>query len=170
LQSKDAINCLCTTSRKQLSPGCSLGRKLFRIMNAIQPSRPPLQPVEPRRVARPRRRRQQHQATTALALETTAKLAVNVILSSAAIMALVQLLPYHKSVQSKLQEIRVQVKQTEERVNRLQTNFGNLFDPKQTKTNMQDLSNRVDPTRRNIVLLDKDTNDADEAGQTASSP
>lgn len=139
-------------------------------MNAIQPSRPPLQPVEPRRVARSRRRRQQHQATTALALETTAKLAVNAILSSAAIVALVQLLPYHKSVQVKLQEIKVQVKQTEERVNRLQTNFGNLFDPKQAKTNMQDLSNRVDPTRRNIVLLDKDTNNADEAGQTASSP
>ncbi|MBD2183867.1 MULTISPECIES: hypothetical protein [Aerosakkonema] len=139
-------------------------------MNAIQPSRPPLQPVESRRVAQSRHRQKRNRANTAIALETTAKLTVNILLSSAAIVALVQLLPYHKSVQTKLQEIRGQVQQKEERVNRLQTDFGNLFDPKQAKTNMQDLSSRVDPARRKIVLLDKDTQEPEEAEQAASSP
>lgn len=139
-------------------------------MNAIQPLRPPLQPVESRRAARARRPVKRPQPTTAIALETSAKFAINVLFSAAAITALMQLFPYHKSVQVKLQEIQAEVKVTQERVNHLQNNFHGAFDPKQAKTVMQEQSYRVDPARRQIVLLDKNSKYPDEAGQAASSP
>ena len=129
-------------------------------MNAFQPSRPPLETPEPRksRRVRPRRRSRPYKA---LALETTAKLAVNLTFSAAAIGALVQLLPYHLSVQAKLQEVREETKQTQVRVLRLQNDFNKSFDPQQAKTIMQQESYRVDPLRRPVVLPDKANPDSD---------
>lgn len=139
-------------------------------MNAIQPSRPTLQPVETKRVARHRRPVKRTGQTTAIALETTAKLAINILFSAAAITALVQLLPYHKSVQVKLQEIDGEINVTQQRVDRLQKNFHDAFDPKQAKTIMQEQSYRVDPARRQIVLLDKDSKDLEESDRSGSMP
>lgn len=163
-----------STSRQRLSFGCTLGRKLFRIMNAIQPLRPPqetaLKPVPSRRVARTHHRVKRNNSATFITVETTAKLVVNILLSTAAIGTLVQLLPYHKSVQVKLQEIKAEVTQTEERVNRLQKDFSRSFDPQQAKNVMQEQSHRVDPSRRQIVLLDKNMNESDRADRSASLP
>lgn len=139
-------------------------------MNAIQPSRPPLQTVDTRRVVRHRRPVKRSQQTTAIALETTAKLAINILFSVAAITALVQLLPYHKSVQVKLQEIDGEINVTQERVDRLQKNFHDAFDPKQAKIIMQEQSYRVDPARRQIVLLDRDSKDREESDRSGSTP
>ena len=139
-------------------------------MNAIQPSRPPLQPVETHRVVRHRRPVKRTQQNTAIALETTAKLAINVLFSAAAITALVQLLPYHQSVQVKLQEIDGEINVTQERVDRLQKNFHDAFDPKQAKTIMQEQSYRVDPSRRQIVILDRDSKEQEESAPEASTP
>lgn len=69
--------------------------------------------------------------------------------------ALVQLLPYHFSTQTKLREIREEVKQTQARVNGLQNEFKRAFDPQQSKSVMQDNSHRVDPERRQIILMEK---------------
>lgn len=69
--------------------------------------------------------------------------------------ALVQLLPYHLSTQAKLREIREEVKQTQARVNGLQNEFKRAFDPQQSKSVMQDNSYRVDPERRQIILMEK---------------
>lgn len=136
-------------------------------MNAIQSSKAPLHAVESRRVARTqnRRRTQPHRG---FALETTAKLVVNVALSAAATSALAQLLPYHWSVQAKLQEIRTEVKQTEERVNHVKQDFSRSFDPQEAKSVMREQSHRIDPTRRQIVLLDNQADELDRAEDSAS--
>jgi hypothetical protein len=124
-------------------------------MNATQSSRRPLPAPEPRRRTRRVQNQRRSQSYRAIALETFAKLAVNVTLSIAAVAALVQLLPYHFSTQTKLREIREEVKQTQARVNGLQNEFKRAFDPQQSKTVMQNNSHRVDPERRQIILMEK---------------
>ena len=124
-------------------------------MNATQPSRRALEAPEPRRRNRRNHQQRRSKPYNAIALETFAKLAVNVTLSIAAVAALVQLLPYHFSTQTKLREIREEVSETQARVNGLQNKFNGAFDPQQAKTVMQQQSYRVDPARRQIVLMDK---------------
>lgn len=123
-------------------------------MNAIQPSRSPLQPVEPRRVPQ-RKSRNRRRPYRSMAVQTTAKLTINILLSAAAVSALVKLLPYYQSQQEKLQEIQTEVKLTEGRVNHLRTNFNRYFDPQQAKTIMQEQSNRVNPGQRPVILLNQ---------------
>ncbi|MGA9383342.1 MAG: hypothetical protein WBV73_31645 [Phormidium sp.] len=125
-------------------------------MNAIQPSRPHLEPVQSPKVVRRKVRQLRTERTSTLALETTVKLAVNVIISGVAVSSLVHLLPYHQSIQTKLQEIRFEVKESEQRVNRLQTEYKRTSDPQQAKNIMREQSHLVDPARRQIVLLHKD--------------
>ena len=133
-------------------------------MNAIQPSRPPLQPVETRRVhPRSHRRRYSYRV---MALENTAKLAVKILLSAAAVSALVKILPYQLSQQEKLGEIQTEVKLREGRVNRLQTDFSRYFDPQQAKSIMQEQSNRLDPGQRQVVLVNKAATIEDPAQST----
>lgn len=125
-------------------------------MNAIQSSRPHLEPVQSPKVVRRKVRQLRTERTSTLAVETTVKLAVNVIISGVAVSSLVHLLPYHQSIQTKLQEIRFEVKESEQRVNRLQTEYKRTSDPQQAKNIMREQSHLVDPARRQIVLLHKD--------------
>ena len=126
-------------------------------MNAFKPSRPPLQPVKPRRTSPQRNSRQKSRTRPyrVIALETTAKLAVNFVLSVAAVTSGVQLLRYQWSQQPKLQEIQTEVKATEKRVERLQKDFSRNFDPQQAKNVMQEETNRTEIGQRQIILLDK---------------
>ena len=126
-------------------------------MNAIQPNRPPLQPIEPRRV--PRTRRSRRHSFRAVAGETTAKFVVNVVLSAAALSGFMQLLPYHLSQQTKLREVRSEVKRTEQRVKNLRTDFNRSFDPGQAKSVMREQSTWVDPSQRQVVWQDPSTKD-----------
>ncbi len=122
-------------------------------MNAIQ-SYPTIGQPEPSRRRRPLKsaqRLQKRHPYQGLAVETAAKLAVNLVLSAAAISTLLQLLPYQKTQQEKLQEIRAEVAKTEVRVNRLRSEFSRNFDPHQTKKLMEEMSYRVDPTQVQIV-------------------
>jgi cell division protein FtsB len=88
-----------------------------------------------------------------MALETTAKLAVNILISTAAVTALWQLLPYQWLQQQKLRQIDAEVSQIEAHVNRLRSDFSRYFDPQQAKNIMQEQSQRVDPTQRQIIWL-----------------
>ncbi len=124
-------------------------------MNAIQPSRPPLEPVETGRANPRKRRHRRRYPYQVMVLETTAKLAVKIVLSVAAVSALVKILPYQLSQQQKLGEIQTEVKLREGRVNHLQTDFSRYFDPQQEKSVMQEESNRFYPEQRQVVLLDK---------------
>jgi uncharacterized membrane protein (DUF106 family) len=90
-----------------------------------------------------------------MAVQTTAKLAVNVLLSAAALSALVKLLPYYQFQQEKLQEIQTEVKLTQGRVSDLRTDFSRYFDPQQAKNIMQEQSNRVNPGQRPVILLNQ---------------
>ena len=134
-------------------------------MNAIQPSRPPLQSVKsrrrPPRTVRPQRLHPHREP----AAETTAKLVVNVVLSVAAIASLIQLVPFQMSQQAKLQEIQAEVKRTEKRVEPLRSDFSRGFDPQQSQSIMQEESHRVDPHQRQVVLLDKDAPDEESVSE-----
>lgn len=120
-------------------------------MNAFQPPPPTQQPVEPRRMAHRNQRRQRRHSYQAVAGETTARLAVNLVLCAAAIAGLVKLLPYHLSQQAKLRELRTEVRRTDERVKNLRADFGRTFDSRQTKSVMQEQSYRVDENQRQVV-------------------
>ena len=128
-------------------------------MNAIQPQRPTLQPLEPRRMVPRTQPRQRRHPYRAVAGETTAKLVVNLVLCAAAIAGLVQLLPYHLSQQAKLREVRSEVKRAEERVKNLRTDFSHSFDSGQAQSIMQEQSYLVDPTKRQVVWQDRGIKD-----------
>jgi hypothetical protein len=125
-------------------------------MNSIQPSRPPLQPIQKRRViSRPKRHLRQR-SYQVMALESTAKIAVNLVITAVAASALAQLLPYHWLQQKKLQEISTEVNLMEGHVNSLQAEFSRNFDPQEAKSIRQRQGYRFDPSQRQIVLMDQD--------------
>lgn len=130
-------------------------------MNAIQPSRPPLRPVEPirRQAARPRPR-QQGNPHQAIAAGFGVKLAVNIILSIASVTALVKLIPQNLAQKQELAELHTEVVQVEQHVSVLQADFSRRFDPQQARSIMQEQSSRVDPEQRPIVWVNPPTTTA----------
>jgi len=98
-----------------------------------------------------------------MALETTVKIGVNVVISFAAASALVQLLPYHWLQQDKLREIGTEVKFMEGRVNTLNRKFSHNFDPRENKTIMQQQSYRFDPNQRQVVIMNKDGSEVEQS-------
>ena len=136
-------------------------------MNAIQPSRPPLQPIQKRRVTPRPKRHLRQRSYQMIALESTAKIAVNLVITAVAASALTQLLPYHWLQQEKLREMSTEVKLMEGHVNGLQAEFSRNFDPQEAKIIRQRQGYRFDPSQRQIVLINQDRRQ-DE--QTDSSP
>lgn len=102
----------------------------------------------------PERRHQDHRA---LAIEALLKLAVHGFLSFVAITAFGKLFPHYLNQQLKLKEMKLEVQQTEDRVQQLQGRFSRTFDPKQAQAIMQEQSPRVDPYQRRVIWL-KDKN------------
>lgn len=98
--------------------------------------------------AKPRRQKASYQA---IAYETTAKLLVNVVLSVVAVSALINLLPYRSSQVSKMEEMEAAVRTTRERVERERARFSYYFDPYQVRENMEQLTDRIDPSRKRII-------------------
>lgn len=127
-------------------------------MNASQPSLESLQPEKPTR-KRPRTKRNPRKRThQILALEVTAKIAVNLTISIASVSALCKLLPYYWVQQDKLREVRTEVKVMEGRVETLQQEFSRNFDPKQSKTIMQQQLYRFDANQRPIIIINQEPN------------
>ena len=108
----------------------------------------------PARSKRPVRRSPNRQVTE-LALEATVKLGVNLLLATAAVSALAKLIPYHQAQQEKLAQVRAEVEQTEQRVDRVRDNFNRYFDPQQTSSVIQEQTNRIHPNQRQIVWVDR---------------
>jgi hypothetical protein len=102
-----------------------------------------------------------------MALESTAKIAVNLVVTAVAASALAQLLPHHWLQQEKLREINTEVKLMEVHVDGLQVEFSRNFDPQQTRRIMQQQGFRFAPNQRRVVLMNKDLR---EDEQTESSP
>lgn len=139
-------------------------------MNALQNHKTSPRPVRHLQVVhtapRSQRRVQRQQSYRVVAIEATAKLAVNLLLSTAAIATLIQLLPHITSQQAKLDELRAEVEATEQRVDRLQSDFSRHFDPTQARDIMQEQSTRLDAQKRQILWLDP--NRANPAGVAQS--
>jgi hypothetical protein len=91
-----------------------------------------------------------------MALETTAKIAVNLVISAAAVSALVQLLPYHWRQQDRLREVRTEVKLMEERVQSLQMEFKRNFDPRQAHSIRQQQGYKFKPNELPVVFVNQD--------------
>jgi hypothetical protein len=125
-------------------------------MNAFQPSQPPLQPIQKRQVTPRPKRHLRQRSYQVMALETTVKIGVNLAILAAAASALTQLLPYHWLQQEKLREVRTEVKLMEGRVNILQAEFVRNFDPRQTKTIIEQQGYKFQPNQRLIVLMNQD--------------
>lgn len=120
-------------------------------MYALKQPKPVQPPQRTPRVSPQARSRKRSHPHRAIAYETTAKLIVNVVLSVAAVSALVQLLPYRAAQEGKIQELEAAVKSTNQRVQGVQARFQNFFDPYQARENMQDLTDRIDPLRRRVI-------------------
>lgn len=125
-------------------------------MNAIQPSRPPVQ-HEASPAPRPKKtqRRPRRHAYKAIAVENTARLCTNVAISAIAAYGLAHLLPHLWSQQQKWQEISTEVQRTEGRVNNLQQDFQRYFDPRQTETLMKQQSNMLEPGESQVIWQHK---------------
>jgi hypothetical protein len=144
-------------------------------MNAIQPRRQevhqPIQEPIQKRLKSPRPKRHlRARSYQVMGIETTAKIGVNIVISAAAVSALIQLLPYHWSQQEKLRAIRTEVNLAEARVSTLNSEFSRSFDPNQTKSIMQQEGYRFDPNQRNIVLTNKHVDSSDFLDTSESSP
>ncbi len=136
-------------------------------MNAIQRPKLPVQPTQERQVSPRRKRHLRQRSYQIMALETTAKIGVNLMISTVAISALIHLAPYSLLQQQKLSGVRTEVKLTETRVSSLQTEFSRSFDPKQAKSIMEQQGYRFDPSQHQVVLMNKDEK---EPEQPSSSP
>lgn len=132
-------------------------------MHAIQPAQPSDSPTpnpihsggrRPHTSGHKKKKRHPHRA---MALETTAKLMTNIVISVVATSALVQLWPHYRELQSKLQEINAEVQVTESRVNQARHHFSRYFDTSQTQRIMQENSTWVDPNQRQIILLEQES-------------
>ena len=120
-------------------------------MHAIQPSQPSHRPTEPGRIApRPRPRRLPRHRHRAAIAETATKLTANAVLSIVFTSAIVTLLPYKLTQQSKLQEIHAEVEVTEERVEELKIEFNKLF---QQTASQNGGALRNPPNRKSVVVL-----------------
>jgi cell division protein FtsB len=124
--------------------------------NPRQPS-PGALPRGDRRLRKNPLKRQQQQLRQSrfLAMETSLKLAVNCIVSGVAIATLCQILPHRSAQQEKLAELQHEVKTTEVRVTRLQSEFNRAFDPSQVRSIAQEQTNLSDPSRRAIKLQEE---------------
>jgi outer membrane murein-binding lipoprotein Lpp len=124
-------------------------------MNALPIPQPPEFPNRRRRpqsTSQARHRRQRHHRV--LAAEASVKLGVNIVISTAAIAALAQLLPYSGMQQAKLKEIQTEVKTSSVRVDKLKAEFNRYFDPRQAKLIVQEQTNLAEPNQKKLVWDD----------------
>ncbi|MBE9204348.1 hypothetical protein IQ218_14015 [Synechocystis salina LEGE 06099] len=89
-----------------------------------------------------------------LVWEILFKLGLNGVFVVVSIMAIARLLPHQQSQQAKLNEIQMQVKETEARVKQLRSDFHRSFDPSQSRKIMEELSPRHNPQQRKIILTE----------------
>ncbi len=88
-----------------------------------------------------------------MAAESVVKLLINVLLSVTAYVALLRLIPNYFYQQARLKEIRMEVKETETRLQALNETFQINFDPYNTSTLMERQSPKIDPRKVTIFWL-----------------
>jgi hypothetical protein len=111
---------------------------------------------------RPRKSQKPHQA---LAIETAAKLSVNIVLILTAVSTLAKLVPYNLDQRAKLQVLEAEVLSLAGQVDALKTDFDRNFDPRQTINVMQQENIRFNPKQRQVVWLKDKTEQTATTGQ-----
>lgn len=87
--------------------------------------------------------------------EISLKLILSWIIALSAIASLLKLLPYHLSQKAKLEELKIQVQETDARVGKLREQLNQNFDPQQTQRLMEQYSSLSAPNKSRIYLLPK---------------
>lgn len=85
--------------------------------------------------------------------EISLKLILSWAIAVGAIASLFRLLPYHFSQKAKLEELKIQVQETDARVNKLREQLNHNFDPQQTKSLMEQYSSLTSPNQSRIYWL-----------------
>jgi hypothetical protein len=80
------------------------------------------------------------------------KLGLNAVLLLVSGVAVFRLIPYQQIQSEKLDEISMQVEETQQRVKQLRSDFNRSFDPGQSRKIMEELSPRQNPNQRRIIL------------------
>lgn len=99
--------------------------------------------------------RRQKRLNTEKAIETGLKLTVNISITVLALLSIKQLLPYYFTQQAKLAEIEAEIAKIQPRVEKLEEDFGNTFDPKLTRKVIEKNTYKVDPNLSPIFFVDK---------------
>lgn len=115
-----------------------------------------------RRHKKSRQHRPLHRGVKA---EISLKLILSWSIAIAAIASLCRLIPYHLSQQAKLKELRLQVQETEARVERLREQLNHNFDPQKTQSLMEQYSSLSAPNQSRIYWL-PETKAADDAKES----
>ena len=85
--------------------------------------------------------------------EISLKLILSWAIALGAIASLFRLLPYHFSQKSKLEELKIQVQETDARVTKLREQLNHNFDPQQTQNLMEQYSSLSTSEQRRIYWL-----------------
>ena len=85
--------------------------------------------------------------------EICLKLILSWVIALGAIASLFRLLPYHFSQKSKLEELKIQVQETDARVTKLREQLNHNFDPQQTQSLMEQYSSLSTPNQSRIYWL-----------------
>jgi hypothetical protein len=115
-------------------------------------SHPPEKPNKKQR----RQYDQYSQAQRRLAREVSAKLVFNTILTIITSASLVRLVPYYLVQQDKLQEVKAEIQDTQDRVNQLNQEFSYYFDTKQSQSLVKKNTVKIAPNERRLFLIVKD--------------
>ena len=115
-------------------------------------SHPPEKPNKKQR----RQYDQYSQAQRRLAREVSAKLVFNTILTIITSASLVKLVPYYLVQQDKLQEVKAEIQDTQDRVNQLNQEFSYYFDTKQSQSLVKKNTVKIAPNERRLFLIVKD--------------
>jgi len=85
--------------------------------------------------------------------EISLKLILSWAIAFGAIASLCRLLPYHFSQKAKLEELKIQVQETDARVTKLREQLNHNFDPQQTQSLMEEYSSLSAPNQSRIYWL-----------------
>lgn len=98
-----------------------------------------------------RKRRNLYRGVTA---EISLKLVLSWAIAIGAIASFCRLLPYHLTQKEKLQELHLQVQETDARVAKLREQLNHNFDPQQTQSLMEQYSTLTTPHQSRIYWLE----------------
>ncbi len=102
---------------------------------------------------RKQKEREEKRLNTQKAIETALKITANTTITLVACLSIKQMLPYHLTQQARLAEIEAEIAKIKPRVERLEEEFAETFDPKLARKIIEKNSYKVEPDSRPIFFL-----------------